>query len=253
MNSTAYRWHCEYSGAHVSRHFLSIFLTPPWFVFDSHWVKLPVSELQKEKWDKSKKRLNKKWWGVCWLFSSVQGLCWARLLVIRVLILLYLALHSCDVRNTIQNDQNEINHESDGSSWLFKPRKNDFGQGVLVQYFLSYGCVSLFVFPFGLHVKSEGWCWNCNLTDVEHFLLHKWLILSLSSVSGKAPVLLPTVCRHFILHELGLPWLLLTAHQILLLIPSSPSAPQQTQLLKPSPSYYLFAQKPLTGPWCKRN
>ena len=131
MNSTAYRWHCEYSGAHVSRHFLSIFLTPPWFVFDSHWVKLPVSELQKKKWDKSKKRLNKKWWGVCRLFSSVQGLCWARLLVIRVLILLYLALHSCDVRNTIQNDQNEINHESDGSSWLFKPRKNDFGQGFL--------------------------------------------------------------------------------------------------------------------------
>lgn len=109
--------------------------------------------------------------------------------------------------------------------------------------------VSFFVFPFGLHVKSKGWCWNCILTDVQHFLLHKRPTLSLGSVSGKAPLLLPTVRMHFILHELGLPWLLLTAHQILLSIPSSSSsAPQRTQLLKPSRSYYRFAQKPLTGP-----
>lgn len=112
------------------------------FLIVSHWAELPISELQKKKWDKSKKRVNKKWWEVCRLFSSVQGLCWAWLWPIRVLILLYLALHSCDVSNTIQNDQNEINHESDGSSWLFKPRRNDFGQGFLIQYFLSYGCVS---------------------------------------------------------------------------------------------------------------
>lgn len=64
------------------------------------------------------------------------GLCWAWLGVIRILIRLHLALHRLDVSNAIQNDQNEINHESDGSSWLFKLRRNDFCKGSLIQHIL---------------------------------------------------------------------------------------------------------------------
>lgn len=55
---------------------------------------------------------------------------------------LHLALHSPDVSNAIQHDQNEINHELDGSFWLCKLRGNGFCQGLLIQHFLLYVCIS---------------------------------------------------------------------------------------------------------------
>lgn len=96
------------------------------------------TELEKGK---RKKRVNEECWGVSQL-PFVRGLCWAQLGVIRVLILLHLALHCCDVSNVIQHGQNEINHESDGSSWLFKQRRNGFCQSLLIQHFFFYVCVS---------------------------------------------------------------------------------------------------------------
>lgn len=56
--------------------------------------------------------------------------------------LLHRSLHSRDVGNAIQNDRNEINRESEGSSWLLKLRKNGFCGGLLIQHFLLYVYVS---------------------------------------------------------------------------------------------------------------
>lgn len=117
--------------------FPPVFLTPLWCDFDSQSLGRTADfRAKKEKKKRGQEQEEDK------LFSSVQGLGWAWLGVIRVLIVLHVALHSRDISNTIQNDQNEINHESDGSSWLFKLRRNDFCRGLLIRYFLFYACVS---------------------------------------------------------------------------------------------------------------
>lgn len=74
--------------------------------------------------------------------SFLSEPCWAWLGVIRVLILLHLPLHSHDVSNAIQNDQNEINHESDGSSWLVKLRRNSSCRRFINSHFVFHAYVS---------------------------------------------------------------------------------------------------------------
>lgn len=96
--------------------------------------------------------------------SALSGPVLGLLGVIRVLILLHLALHSRDVSNAIQHDQNAINRESDASSRLFKLRRNGFCQGLLIRHFLLYVCVSF------IQNEVQGAMWKPHLNCGEHSL-----------------------------------------------------------------------------------
>lgn len=109
--------------------------------------------------------------------SPVQGLCWAWLGVIRVLTSLHLALHSPDVSNAIQHDQNEINRELDGSFWLCKLRGNGFCQGLLIWHFLLYVCFSFIQYEVQGAMLKPHFNWWSTFSSPDWGLLlqlYKW-------------------------------------------------------------------------------
>lgn len=141
--------------------FLSVFLRPPWCDSDSQLLrKTANSRAKKEKKNgqEQEEDENNKCWDICQLFFSVREPCWAWLGVIRVLILLHLPLHSHDVSNAIQNDQNEINHESDGSSWLLKLRRNSSCRRFINSHFVFHAYVSFIQYK----VPGAMWKLHCN-------------------------------------------------------------------------------------------